>query len=63
MTTLTGKRLILRDFVATDESAVHDFARDVTVTRFTIFEPNCEDDTRQFITESVAQRADPDRSR
>jgi ribosomal-protein-alanine N-acetyltransferase len=63
MTTLTGKRLILRDFVASDESAVHDFARDETVTRFTVFGPNSEGDTRQFITEAVAQRATPDRSK
>lgn len=56
MTILSGERLVLRDFCASDESAVHAFASDPTVTRFTDFGPNDVDDTRRFIAGAVAQR-------
>jgi RimJ/RimL family protein N-acetyltransferase len=55
-------RLVLRDFVVSDEVQVHQFAGDPVVTRFTDWGPNHPDDTRQFVHDCVTRSALPDRS-
>ena len=57
-----GDRLVLREFVAADEQAVHSFAADPLVTRFTDWGPNTIDDTRAFVAEATAQATDPQRA-
>ncbi|MFI5956449.1 GNAT family N-acetyltransferase [Cryptosporangium sp. NPDC051539] len=52
MTELAGPRLLLRPFRLTDESAVHRYAADPEVTRYTDWGPNTIADTAAFI-ESV----------
>lgn len=47
-------RLILRDFVLSDFDAVHEYAADPLVTRFTGFGPNTTEETRNFLARSVA---------
>jgi ribosomal-protein-alanine N-acetyltransferase len=46
-------RLILRDFVLSDFDAVHAYASDPLVTRFTSFGPNTPEETREFLNRSV----------
>jgi ribosomal-protein-alanine N-acetyltransferase len=50
---LHTNRLILRDFVLSDFDAVHEYASDPLVTRFTSFGPNTTDETRDFLTRSI----------
>lgn len=52
---LIGTRLMLRDFVAADEVAVHSYACDPSVTRFMDWGPNSIDDTRAFLREAEQQ--------
>jgi len=40
MTRLETERLLLRDFVAADVAAVHEYASDPEATRFTTWGPN-----------------------
>lgn len=58
----TGDRLLLRDFVASDEAAVHAFAGDPEVTRLTDWGPNEPADTRDFIVDAVARARAAERS-
>jgi hypothetical protein len=58
---LVSNRLVLRAFVATDEEAVHSFASDPLVTRYTDWGPNSIDDTRAFLAEAIRQATDPER--
>jgi RimJ/RimL family protein N-acetyltransferase/catechol 2,3-dioxygenase-like lactoylglutathione lyase family enzyme len=50
---LQTNRLILRDLVLSDFDAVHDYASDPLVTRFTSFGPNTVDETREFLSRSI----------
>jgi RimJ/RimL family protein N-acetyltransferase/catechol 2,3-dioxygenase-like lactoylglutathione lyase family enzyme len=50
---LQTDRLILRDFVLSDFDAVHTYASDPLVTRFTSFGPNTVDETRDFLSRSI----------
>jgi [ribosomal protein S5]-alanine N-acetyltransferase len=59
---LVGDRLVLREFVLTDEHAVHSFAADPLVTRFTDWGPNSVEDARAFLGEATAQMTDPKRA-
>lgn len=53
-------RVLLRDFLESDEEAVHAYAGDPLVTTYTHWGPNTSQDTHDFITEAVAQaRQDP----
>ena len=56
---LAGERLVLREFAVTDEEAVHAFAGDPVVTRFTEWGPNSVEDSRAFLAETTAQVTDP----
>ncbi|WP_174187362.1 GNAT family N-acetyltransferase [Nocardia barduliensis] len=58
---LISDRLILREFTGTDEAAVHAFAGDPVVTRFTDWGPNSIEDTRAFLADATAQARDPQR--
>ncbi|WNV89893.1 GNAT family N-acetyltransferase [Umezawaea sp. Da 62-37] len=63
MTThLTTDRLLLRDFTPSDEAAIHSFAGDPSVTRFTDWGPNTPADTRAFLAEVTTQQTDPHRT-
>jgi RimJ/RimL family protein N-acetyltransferase/catechol 2,3-dioxygenase-like lactoylglutathione lyase family enzyme len=50
---LQTNRLILRDLVLSDFDAVHEYASDPLVTRFTSFGPNTADETRDFLNRSI----------
>ena len=50
---LQTNRLTLRDFVLSDFDAVHAYASDPLVTRFTSFGPNTPEETREFLNRSV----------
>ena len=53
---MASHRLVLREFVVTDEDAVHAFAADPLVTRFTDWGPNSVEDTRAFLAEAPHRR-------
>jgi [ribosomal protein S18]-alanine N-acetyltransferase len=55
---LFGDRLMLREFVAEDQHAVHAYASDPAVTRFTDWGPNSIAETHAFLAGVVAQRGD-----
>ncbi|NDU73826.1 GNAT family N-acetyltransferase [Actinomadura sp. DSM 109109] len=48
---LSTRRLLLREFRASDHAAVHTFASDTEVTRYTDWGPNSPSDTTTFLTE------------
>jgi RimJ/RimL family protein N-acetyltransferase len=55
-------RLILREFVAGDFSAVHNYASDPNVARFMVWGPNSEQDTHEFLNNVIEwQKAQPRR--
>ncbi len=56
--TLETSRLILREYATGDFAAVHVYASDPEVTRWTVFGPNTEDDTRSFLQQARAFRAE-----
>jgi RimJ/RimL family protein N-acetyltransferase len=58
---LFGSRLVLREFVAADEEAVHSYAEDPVVTQFTEWGPNSLADTHAFLTNVMAQRSNSER--
>lgn len=59
---LRSERLMLRDFVETDEDAVHAYASDPLVTRFMGWGPNSPEDTRTFLCAAIEQAAAPVRT-
>jgi ribosomal-protein-alanine N-acetyltransferase len=59
---LVSERLLLREFVATDEEAVHAYACDALVTRYMEWGPNSRAQTRQFLAEKIAAATAEDRS-
>src|SRR5258707_14836145 len=50
---LQTERLILREFAQADFNAVHEYASDPLVTRYTSFGPNTVDETRAFLTRTL----------
>src|SRR5262245_29322946 len=54
---LTTARLVVRDFESTDFDAVHAYASDPVVTRYTNFGPNTEEETRAFLDRVCASAA------
>ena len=58
---LLGDRLVLREFVVTDEGAVHSYACDPVVTQFMEWGPNSIDATRAFLRTAVTQAGTPAR--
>jgi ribosomal-protein-alanine N-acetyltransferase len=50
---LQTERLDLREFRIDDFDAVHAYASDPLVTRFTSFGPNTADETRDFLTRAI----------
>src|SRR5258706_1386384 len=50
---LQTERLILREFAQADFNAVHEYASDPLVTRYTSFGPNTVDETRAFLTRTI----------
>ncbi len=63
MTELRTRRLLLREFDRSDFGAVHEYASDPEVVRYTIFGPNTPEETLAFIERSVEERRhDPRRA-
>jgi ribosomal-protein-alanine N-acetyltransferase len=60
---LTTSRLLLREFCTDDHAAVHAFAGNPEVTRYTDWGPNSPDDTTAFLTEVARDACDPHRCR
>ena len=60
--TLVSHRLMLREFVITDQQAVQAFAADPLVTRFTDWGPNSIEDTQAFLTQATGQASEAHRS-
>ncbi len=56
--TLGTPRLTLREFTAGDFPTVHAYGSDPEVTRWTVFGPNTEADTRAFLQQAQASRAE-----
>jgi [ribosomal protein S5]-alanine N-acetyltransferase len=54
---LHTERLTLRNLVESDFDAVHRYASDPMVTRYTSFGPNTTDETRAFLTRSIESAA------
>jgi [ribosomal protein S5]-alanine N-acetyltransferase len=54
---LHTERLILRTHAQSDFDAVHQYASDPLVTRYTSFGPNTADETRAFLTRSIESAA------
>ena len=52
---LLGDRVLLREFVDTDEKVVHSYGSDPEVTRFMDWGPNSIEDTRTFLREAAGQ--------
>ena len=63
MLILPGERLTLREFDDSDEEALHAFASDPVVTRFTTWGPNTPADTRAFLDDVHAQARSAARNR
>jgi ribosomal-protein-alanine N-acetyltransferase len=62
MKAIETKHLLLRDLVASDLCAIHEYASDPDVVRFVRWGPNTEDETKGFIESSVsAQNEKPRR--
>jgi [ribosomal protein S5]-alanine N-acetyltransferase len=61
MIMLRTERLLLRDFQPGDEDAVHAYAGDPVVTRYTTWGPNKREDSDTFVRECAAQAHDPER--
>ena len=57
MLPIQTSRLELRDFRAKDFDAVHAYASDPLVTRFTSWGPNSEEETRAFLDSVTAEAA------
>lgn len=62
LTRLVGDRLVLREFVETDEDAVHSYSSDPMVTQFMDWGPNSIEDTRVFLGEVLRQGTAPHRT-
>ncbi|NTW42737.1 MAG: GNAT family N-acetyltransferase [Cellulomonadaceae bacterium] len=62
MRELTTERLLLRDFSEADLDAVHAYAGDPEVCRYVDWGPNTLAQSRSFINEMVAARADERRT-
>lgn len=57
---LETSRLRLREFSEADFATTHAYAADADTTRYTLFGPNTEDDTREFLLRTIAhQKEDP----
>lgn len=59
---LGTRRLRFRDFAANDFAAVHAYASDPHVTRYTAFGPNSEADTRHFLERAATEAASEPRA-
>lgn len=53
-----GEHIVLRDFVESDEDALHAFCSDPVVTEYTHWGPNTPQDTHAFLEEAVTQARD-----
>jgi len=54
---LQTERLILREMAQSDFDAIHQYASDALVTRYTSFGPNTPDETRAFLARTIESAA------
>ncbi len=59
---LRTERLLLREFVDSDWTAVHEYGSDLQVVRFMPWGPNTEEGTRAFVARAVASARQEPRS-
>ena len=59
--TLPTKRLVLREFIKEDWTAVHEYACDPEVVRYVEFGPNTEEETKDFIRRATASHREKPR--
>jgi ribosomal-protein-alanine N-acetyltransferase len=59
---MASHRLVLREFVVTDEDAVHAFAADPLVTRFTDWDPTASKTPEHSLAEATAWATNPPRA-
>ena len=59
---MASHRLVLREFVVTDEDAVHAFAADPLVTRFTDWDPTASKTPEHSLAEATAWATNPQRA-
>ena len=60
MLRITSERLLIRDFVLEDWIEVHSYASDLEVAKYMIWGPNSEEETREFISNTIEmQRQKP----
>jgi len=59
---LESARLLLRECRETDYPTTHAYASDEETTRYTIFGPNTEKDTRDYLLRAVAQQGEKPRT-
>jgi ribosomal-protein-alanine N-acetyltransferase len=53
---MTTKRLLIRDFMPEDWSAVHSYASDPDVAKYMIWGPNNEEETKGFINSAIEMK-------
>lgn len=61
MVSLLAERLVLRDLADVDWQAVHSYASDPEVVRYMDWGPNTEEETKNFISRSVASQKEKPR--
>jgi RimJ/RimL family protein N-acetyltransferase len=59
--TLETERLLLREFVEADFATTHNYGSDPEVTRFLIWGPNSDDQTRDYLQRIIAQQREEPR--
>ncbi|MDE1854062.1 MAG: GNAT family N-acetyltransferase [Thaumarchaeota archaeon] len=60
---LTTKRLVIREFRASDWRSVHAYASDPEVVRYMHWGPNTEPDTQAFVRRAIADQSSKPRTR
>ncbi len=63
MVVIRSERLFLREFKEADWQAVHSYASDPEVVRFMDWGPNDEDETKAFISRSIASQKETPRTK
>lgn len=59
---LISDRLVLREFLPSDDDAVQTYASDPVVTQFLLWGPNTIEDTRGFIADAIEHSRNPRRT-
>ena len=60
-TTIPTERLILRDPVLDDWAAIHEYSSDPVVVRHSMWGPNTEEETREYVAQMIEMRQEQPR--